>query len=209
MPKATGDKRYKPSSVVKSNVSSAVYTPRNLRNTRERQAYRDAQILKESGAGRFKQITPDILLMTFAITTVSTDHPQQSSDTAGTTTGTTEYPPSKYGFHILTTKKKIEEGDHMRIPLPHGANPALPDADFVIMEYRGLNQGDKKATDWILMTSTPVNVTSKGPEQFMKILNNHNIHGYDSKKFSNTTEIFRNGQSLGTITEMKARALGR
>ena len=117
-----------------------------------------------------------------------------------------DHPANKYGFHTLASKGKLQNGDNMRIPLTHGANPTLPNADFVLMEYLGRSQ-TKNATNWSLKTSPPVNCTAIGPKAFMKILDDNGIRGYDKIKFSNTAEMLRNGQSLGSITEMKEQAI--
>ncbi|KAL8790144.1 MAG: hypothetical protein Q9195_006524 [Heterodermia aff. obscurata] len=153
--------------------------------------------------------------VTATVTTTSADDAEQLTGAANTTTSQTaaappsggkevrEYPPSKYGFHELATKKKIVEGDFLKIPLVHGRNPSLPDPDFVLVEYRGHNQANKRAFDWILKTSPPVNCTAVGPKMLMQILDRNDIHGYDSRQFPNTAEILRNGHSLGSITEIK------
>ena len=117
-----------------------------------------------------------------------------------------DHPANKYGFHTLASKGKLQNGDNMRIPLTHGANPTLPNADFVLMEYLGRSQ-TKNATNWSLKTSPPVNCTAIGPKAFMKILDDNGIRGYDKIKFSNTAEMLRNGQSLGSITELKEQAI--
>ena len=122
-----------------------------------------------------------------------------------------QYPPSKYGFGpVLVAKNMIEKGDELKIPLNLGANLTLPNPDYVIMEYLGRNREGKNATasDWILRTSPSVNCTAKGPKSFIKILNDNGIVGYNTRNLSATAEVVRNGRSLGTITEMKARANG-
>ena len=133
-----------------------------------------------------------------------------SSGTTSTTPtdgGTTKYPANKYGFHYLVSKNKIEEGDEMKIPLHEGENPTLPNPNFVIMEYRGRAETPKNATKWILKTSTPVDCTAVGPEQFKKILEENGISGHPMGNFSKEVEIIRAGQSLGNITEIKERTL--
>ena len=118
-----------------------------------------------------------------------------------------EYPANKYGFHLLATKNKVQEGDNLKIPLRQGQNPTLPNPDFVLMEYLGRSETPKHATNWSLKTSTPVNCTAVGPKDFMKILEENGISGYPTRNFSEDVEIIRNGQSLGNITEMKERTL--
>ena len=126
--------------------------------------------------------------------------------TAQSSSTTNPYPADKYGFHILETKNKIQVGDHMRIPLTAGANPTLPNDNFVIMEYRG-RRTKKSDPNWVLMISTPKHCTAKGPNDFKAILNQNGIGGYEKKDFSGKAEILRHGQSLGSITAMKQQLL--
>ena len=121
---------------------------------------------------------------------------------AGSNSAANVHPASKYGFHMLVSKKKIEAGDQMRIPLTAGENPDLSNPDFVILEYRGNRQ-----KNWMLMASEPLPYAAKGPKDFKRILDEHGIRGYDKNEFSNKVEMLHNGQSLGTITAMKQQIL--